>query len=309
MDFATALGLILSAAGVYFAWRQLRTTRPEAPAQRNVPPMTDQSAGSAFLASSESGLLAAIRERRRLRVGCLWYPPFVEFRHEGQNVVASGLYPMMLQYVAAQDSLHVEYEILRWDTAIQAVTTGKVDVVACVLQSGKRRESCDFVGTLYRVGVGGVVCADQDRVRRHEDLSDPNVRIAVTKGEIGWEYAIRYLMLEEQFYRFTVIEDAQITRMMEFVVSREVDVAIADSLSCAQYVERARADGVYLRDVFAQSPLHVEDNSLMIAKGATDLRKWLSDGLIRARREPAVVALEEKIAVDYPSILIKSPTV
>jgi len=239
----------------------------------------------------------------------LWYPPFVEFRHEGQNVVASGLYPMMLEYVAAQDSLHVEYEILRWDTAIQAITTGKVDVVACVLQSGKRRKNCDFVGTLYRVGVGGVVRTDQDRVRRHEDLSDPNVRIAVTKGEIGWEYAVRYLMLEEQFYRFTVIEDAQITRMMEFVVSREVDVAIADSLSCAQYVERACAEGVHLRDAFAQSPLHVEDNSLMIAKGATDLKGWLSDGLIRARREAIVVTLEKKISADYPSILIKSPTV
>lgn len=255
------------------------------------------------------GILARIRRNGVLRVGCLWYPPFVEFTQEGETVLAKGLYPMMLEHISRQSGIHVEYQILRWDTAIEAVNENQVDIVACVLQSGKRRENCDFVGTLYRVGVGGVVRADQNKIRRHEDLANPDVRIAVTKGEIGWEYAERYLNLKRGLFRFTVVEDAQITRMMNLVASQDVDIALADSLSCAQYIERVRAQGTDLADTFAQDPLHVEDNSLMIAKEQDDLRGWLSERLRLARATPEIVAIEARIASQYPDVLIKVPTV
>lgn len=307
MDVITASTLVLSAAGVYFAWRQVQLARLSRRQQGLSSGAIPDS--NPTQASSPSDILANVRQRGVLRVGCLWYPPFVEFTQEGEKVVAKGLYPTMLELIASQSGIRLEYHILRWDMAIEAVSHCQVDVVACVLQSGKRRAHCDFVGTLYRVGVGGVVRADQKKIKRHEDLTKPEVRIAVTKGEIGWEYAERYLRLQQGLFRFTVVEDAQITRMMNLVSSHDVDVALADSLSCSQHVDHARAEGTDLVDIFASVPLHVEDNSLMIAKGQNDLSRWLSEGLRWARATPEAIVIEERIAQEYPDVLTKVPTV
>jgi ABC-type amino acid transport substrate-binding protein len=304
---ATLVGVPLTAAGVYFGWRQVQIAhsgRGKREAKSEATPDTNHT-----VLAGAPDILASVRAKGVLRVGCLWYPPFVEFTQQGEKVVANGLYPSMIECMAAQSGLHVEYQILRWDTAIEAVNQRQVDIAACVLQSGKRRANCDFVGTLYRVGVGGVARADSKKIRRHEDLANPELRIAVTKGEIGWEYAERYLSLQQGLSRFTVVEDTQITRMMNLVAWHDVDVALADSLSCAQHVERARDQGTDLVDVFASAPLHIEDNSLMIAKNQDDLKRWLSESLRWARATPEVIALEDQIARRYPNVLIKVATV
>lgn len=307
MDIVTIVsvaGVVVGAAGTYFGWKQVQITR--AGKVLEVSPVRVISDRTAIVLSSK---LASILSNRVLRVGCLWYPPFIEFDQHDAPVRATGLYPMILEHIARQTGIRIEYQILRWDTAIEAVSLHQVDVVACVLQSGKRRDNCDFVGTLYRVGVGGVVRAEQNKITKHHDMARSDVRIAVTKGEIGWEYAERYLNLKQGLFRFTVIEDTQITRMMNLVASQDVDIALADALSCAQYVERARTQGTALMDVFAKVPLHVEDNSLMIAKNQDELREWLSVGIRWARSTPEVVALEASIASQYPEVLIKVATV
>jgi ABC-type amino acid transport substrate-binding protein len=310
MNFATVstiVAIVLSVAGVYFAWKQVQIARSTRTGQEDAALGESPDSSSSTL-KRRTDVLADIRENGVLRVGCLWYPPFIEFTQQGEKVVAKGLYPTMLDHVASQNGLHVEYQILRWDIAIEAINRRQVDVVACVLQSGKRRESCDFCGSLYRVGVGGVVRADQEKIKRHEDLTNPELRIAVTKGEIGWEYAERYLNPKQGLFRFTVVADTEITRMMNLVVSRDVDIALADSLSCAQYIEHARAEGNNLLDIFASFPLHVEENSLMIAKDQDDFRCWLSEGLYLARSMPGVIAMEEQISKQWPCVLIKVPT-
>lgn len=266
-------------------------------------PQIDQTPGEA--GPPEKGPNNALREIRRrgsLRVGCLSYPPFIDFTVKGRVVTARGLYARMLEHVAGTAGVGLEYSVLRWDTAIRAVTSRQVDLAVCVLQSRERRKSCDFCGTLYRVGVGGVVKCTQRKIRRHEDLKKPGVTVAVTKGEIGWEYAVNYLALEEQYTRFTVVEHTRITQMMNLVQTGEVDVAIADSLSCAQYIARS---GGSLRDVFLKSPLHVEENSAMIAQNEPELKAWLTAGFKSARGLPKVQQLEQAIGSDYDGVLMR----
>ena len=246
--------------------------------------------------------LGEIQRRGVLRVGCLSYRPFIDFTVKGQAVTARGLYVCMLEHIAEQAELKLKYTVLRWDNAINAVTSGRVDLAVCVLQSRERRKSCDFSGTLYRVGVGGVVQSGQRKIRRHEDLKKPTVTIAITKGEIGWEYAMQYLALEEQYERFTVVEHTHITQMMNLVKSGQVDVAIADSLSCAQYI--AGSD-TRLRDVFVKNPLHVEDNSVMIAQNEPELRAWLTTGFKAARSLSRVQQIEKEIGQEYKGVLMR----
>jgi ABC-type amino acid transport substrate-binding protein len=306
MDIITLVGVAAGVVGTaftgYFGWKQSK------PADKNSGDNSlsrSSESNEPILGKHEENLLVRIRSKGILRVGCLWYPPFVEYVKKGDVVHATGLYPSMFEHTAAKEGIRVEYKILKWDNAISAIENHQVDVVACVLDSINRREKCDLVGALYRIGVGGVVRIDQKKIRKSSDLEQPSLRIAITKGEIGWEYCERYLNLEEDFARYTVIEDTQITKMMQLVSSGDVDIAIADSLSCAQYVSQAKAKGVYLEDIFAFSPLHVEDNCLMIAKDQTEFRTWLSKGFREARLSNEVRKLEERIVAKYPDIVFK----
>lgn len=142
----------------------------------------------------------------------------------------------------------------------------------------------------------------QRKIRRHEDLQKQKVTIAVTKGEIGWDYAMTYLSLEKEFFRFTVVEHTRITQMMNLVSTGEVDIALADSLSCAQFV---RQSGGALCDVFSRRPLHVEENSVMIPKNEIDFKVWLTKGFRSARMLPDVEQHEKAILREYKDILFR----
>lgn len=89
---------------------------------------------------------------------------------------------------------------------------------------------------------------------------------------------------------------------MNLVKTGEVDVAIADSLSCAQYIARSAGS---LRDVFLRNPLHVEDNSVMIAQNEPELQLWLTTGFKSARTLPKVERLEKAIGHEYDGILMR----
>jgi ABC-type amino acid transport substrate-binding protein len=117
-----------------------------------------------------------------------------------------------------------------------------------------------------------------------------------TKGEIGWKYAVDYLDLDKDFARFTVVEHIDIRHMMQLVATGDVDVAIADSLSCAQYISRSNST---LRDAFLNCPLQVENNSLMILKSEPTFRDWLNSGLRTIRLDSAIQAEEKQIFTQY----------
>lgn len=304
-------GLIVTAAGSYYTYLSYRKRNRDSidllshEEEATVP--HSELAGPSILSNvrpkpGRQSVLDEVLKEKRLRVGCLSYPPFIDFVIRGTDTIGQGLYATMLEHLASEADLELEYSPLRWDNAISAITTRQVDLAVCVLQSRERRNSCDFAGTLYRVGVGGVMRQGQRKIRRHEDLQKQKVTIAVTKGEIGWDYAMTYLSLEKEFFRFTVVEHTRITQMMNLVSTGEVDIALADSLSCAQFV---RQSGGALCDVFSRRPLHVEENSVMIPKNEIDFKVWLTKGFRSARMLPDVEQHEKAILREYKDILFR----
>ena len=277
---------LVTIVGVYYARKQwLLSKRDE---------VTDNGARD---------VLEMIKTSRLLRVGCLWYPPFVEYKIGRESVEASGFYPDILTALAKSQGIGVRFSVLKWHEAIDALERHDVDVVACVLKSAERRASCDFAGTVFRVGVGAVVQQAQTKIRDHGDLARDDVSIAVTKGEIGWTYATENLELAANPVRFTVLEDTNIQTMMSLVEKGIVDCALADSLSCAQFIEASSGGAQPLLDVFATNSIHVEDNSLMIAQDNHDLAEWLETGIGGLRTLPAIKLREQEIERLYPGIL------
>lgn len=296
MEIAIALiTILLTTVGVYYTREQVMAQRRER-----------SSIGGETLTlakTSSKDVLKKIKAKKLLRVGCLWYPPFVEYVTKEESVMASGLYPEILIALAKNQGISVQFFVLKWHEAIEALNNSKIDVVACVLKSADRRANCDFVGTIFRVGVGGVVRLGQKKIQTLRDLARNDISIAVTKGEIGWTYATENLGLPKYPLRFTVLEDKNIQTAMSLVEKGVVDCALADSLSCAQFIENATGGLQPLSDVFKTTPIHVEDNALMVAKGNHDFVEWLESGIDEIRSQPSVKLFERQIETQYSGIL------
>lgn len=288
------VSILLTIIGVYYAREQVIVQRRE---RLSAPKVT-----------FAKNVLEKIKTEKLLRVGCLWYPPFVEYRIEQKIVIASGLYPDILKTLGESQDINVQFFILKWHEAIDALSTGKVDVVACVLKSADRRANCDFAGTVFRVGVGAVVRSGQKKIHTHGDLVKDDISIAVTKGEIGWTYAKENLGLLKNSGKFTILKDKSIQTMMSLVEKGIVDCALADSLSCAQFIGSAIENQQLLSDIFAATPIHVEDNALMVAKDNPDFVDWLESGINEIRMQPEINILEHQIATQYPNILHRAST-
>lgn len=286
------MALALGVPAVYYAREQLREVRKPAALPSARTPV-------------EMNALQRIQAGQPLRVGCLWYPPFVDYTTESGAVNAYGLYPTILASLATSEHVQISYSVLKWHEAIESLERREVDVVACVLKSAERRSRCDFAGTIFRVGVGAVVRRGQSKIKDHGDLARLDVSIAVTKGEIGWTYARDDLELDASDSRLTVLEDKKIQTMMSLVATGDVDCALGDSLSCAQFIQSSGMVGT-LEDVFASNPIHVEDNCLMVAKGSPEFREWLAAGVQRIRAAPAIRHLEQTIEMRYRGVLRRS---
>ena len=287
----TIVAILVATAGVYYSRKQ------------SITPRRDRLNSDEVLSNESRSVLDKIQSSKLLRVGCLWYPPFVEYKIVRNSIEASGFYPDILTALAKSQGIRVQFSVLKWHEAIDALGCRDVDIVACVLKSAERRASCDFAGTIFRIGVGAVVQSEQIKIKDHGDLARDDVSIAVTKGEIGWTYATENLELTANPVRFTVFEDTNIQTMMALVEKGTVDCALADSLSCAQFIEASNDGAQPLLDIFATNPIHVEDNSLMIAKDNRDLADWLESGINALRTLPAIKLREQEIETMYPGIL------
>lgn len=283
------VGLVGTVWGLFYARASLLEARrpPSLPRAVDIPPLD---------------VMSRVRTDKVLRVGCLWYPPFVDYTIDGDVVNGYGLYPTILATLANSEQIKIKYSVLKWHEAISSIENGLVDVVACVLKSGERRKHGDFAGTIFRVGVGAVVKRGQSKIGDHGDLARPDVSIAVTKGEIGWTHATEDLGINPSSSRLTVLEDKRIQTMMALVDSGDVDCALADSLSCAQFIQNSGMTET-LEDIFCANPVHVEDNCLMLAKGNLAFRDWLSAGIRSVRTTPEIRQLEFAIENRYRGIL------
>lgn len=290
--FGIIVGAIVGIGGLVIAYWQLELARQAKQSSGNTSTETHRK----WPGDSERKLGAG----DVLKVGCLRYPPFVDYDLKRDGVRAWGLYPTILTTMAEEDGFRLEYIPLKWHEVVPSLSNGKVDLVMCVLRSSERRKYGAFVGTIFRVGVGGVARRGQTKIRSYADLSRDDVTIAVTKGEIGWSYAVGDLGLDRH-PKLTVVEDASIQKMMGLVLSGEVDCALADALSCAQFISSNPVPP--LEDVFSGRPIHVEDNALMLSAERTGLAQYLQARIQQVRTSAKVRGLEREIEAEYEDVL------
>jgi ABC-type amino acid transport substrate-binding protein len=247
---------------------------------------------------ASAGRLHEVLKRGVLRCGCIKHPPLCDFEFQGRTPRFSGLYVEMARAVGKNVGIEVEFAPVDWSELRDAFQPPlNLDLVMSILESRERRTFADFTAFFYSVGVGAIVKRGDERFQKASDLKGEDVCVVVTKGEIGWEYAVRELRLPRQ--NLTILESSDLTKMAALVVRGEADVVICDDVTCATMEQ----ENPELQRIFKNRPLYLCNNAIMVPKNEPALAEWVQTEFERARESQEIREMEEAI-FDAPDMLL-----
>ncbi len=224
-----------------------------------------------------------------LRCGCVKHPPLADFSLGAEEWEFEGLYVEMAYAVQTLEQIEVALTPIDWSELNRAFDEKELDLVLSVFETRQRASFGDFVCPFYRIGVSGVTQSLSDKVVEPIDLQRSDVTVVVTRGEAGWESAVVDLRIPR--HRLLVIESSDLGDMMDYVVTGRADVAICDDVTCNGCVTTRPG----LRRVFADQPLNLCSNSIMVPKGDPVFASWIDDRFSKARHHPDVLHREATV--------------
>jgi ABC-type amino acid transport substrate-binding protein len=245
--------------------------------------------------------LKRILETRSLTVGVPHYPPLVDFKGEGDKIQSYGLYFEMLEIIAKKYELHLELCSYSLSTCVDAITNNEFDIALSVFKTISRAKRADFTAALHLVNVTGVGRIEDNRVQTLADLQNERIRIVVAKGEIGEEILCDYIEIENINERLIEVGTDNISEIITLVATGVADIAVADSLSCHNYL--STYGGNTLKHLFRDNPLYICPNAIMIPIGQNVLRDWLNREFREARNNPYIVRSESQILRELKGII------
>jgi len=236
--------------------------------------------------SASQSVLATIKQTGRLKACYIKYPPFVI--QDPRSDKLSGYFIDLMAAIAKEGSFTVDYEETNWGTMITALQTGKCDVIVSgVFPTILRAKEVTFATPLLYVGLSGVTRKNDTRFKSAADLTQNGLMIAVTSGEVGDEYAKRFL----PDAKVTVMQTEDISRPMLEVLTGRADIALGDSLTACRFA-KAHPEA---KDVFADSPLRVYGTTFMVRRGDPE---W-TDFLNIAIGEMELSGVTDKLEAQY----------
>lgn len=254
-------------------------------------------------AKNLNSALSNVLERKTLKVGCIPYPPFINYQRTGKkHSIDEGYYKTLFDALGRENGLEIEYIPVRNDWSLDYLQSNKVDVIACLLRTPERIRKADFAITLHTVSMNGVSRSDDLRIQEKEHLRRDDVRVIAVEGESGQE-ALRDYGISKETSPLQLIETDDVSSIFKMVQAGLADVAISDGLACLEYMNSEEGEGCNLRLLFEENPLLVSACGLMIKAEEPDLKKWLFEEVTKAREIPAVLTAENALISEYGQVV------
>lgn len=238
--------------------------------------------------SGRASALDRIKREKVIHAGYIKYPPFVEVEPSAGR--PSGYFIDLMEQVRTfmGRDIRIDYEETAWGTMVSGIQSGRFDVVVSgIFSTIPRSMEVTFPKPLLYVGLSGVARRGDTRFMSAEDLKKPGLTIAVTAGEVGHEYAQRFL----PDAKLIVIDTPDITRPMLEVLAGRADIGLADSMSCFNFVAAHAAQAVHLFDT---RPLYVYATTVMIPRGDPDWKDFLDQAFMFLQNSGLTQELEGK---------------
>lgn len=244
--------------------------------------------------------LERITSSKILRAGTVKHPPLSDFEMTKGQVIFSGYYVELCKSVCETNDITPQFVAVDWaDIPYKVFNQMDLDLVLSVFETVQRLDGGDFTSCFHKVRLTGLTNSQNTKVSDVNDLYKDDVRIVVTRGEAGWEYVTRELKVPR--HRLIIVENSNITEMMDYVLTGRVDVAICDEVSCQEYAKNNRK----VKHLFKNNEIFICKNCIMVPKDDKEFRDWVNLEFRKSRNVPQLLELEEKILSDPEKLIRK----
>lgn len=253
--------------------------------------------------SSEETKSSHWKAPKRIVVGCIPFPPFMNYEKNGKEYIYSGLFYEVFQLIGELHEIEIIYKPIQNEESINLLEDTKVDCIACLFKTFERAKRFDFASCFYTVSVGGIVRKDEERIKVQSDLVNPEITVAVVKGEVGSEIVKETFKINKDTKRLMELETCNVGSVASLVETEMVDIAITDNMTCKLYLEEHKGAKKRLEQIFVDYPLYLGQVGLMIRTKESDFREWIEDRMKSILKLPQIKQKEIEITEDYKGII------
>lgn len=212
-----------------------------------------------------------IMQTGRIRVGYISYPP--SFIKDPNTGAYSGIFNEVLQQAAASLELKVDYtEELGWATMVEAVSSGRVDLVCTgIWPTAGRARRAEFTAPIYFSSIRAYSRKDDNRFDGNLTLANRSgIRIATIDGEMT------SIIARSDFPSATgssLPQNTDISQVLLEVTTGKADMTFVEVAVAEAFLEKNPHS---VRAVANVQPVRVFPNVLMVGKGQFRLLSMLN---------------------------------
>lgn len=243
-------------------------------------------------AGDEQTTLDRVEKTKTLTAGYIAYPPSFIVDPNSQNF--SGISHDVLAAAAAERGWTIDFaEELGWGSMIEAVNSGRVDIIATAIwPTEARSEKADFLTPIYLSVVKAYVRSDDDRFDGNLSMvDDENIRISVIDGEMSATIAESDYPNAKQV-SLTQMND--VSQVLLQLTTNKADITFVEPAIALEFLAKNPGS---IREVADIDPVRVFTNNFMVKKGDTELEIALNEtisGLIMSGKVDEIIDRYEK---------------
>ena len=223
--------------------------------------------------TTEDAYARMIRDGR-IRVAYISYPPsFIKDPNSGNF---SGIFHEVVQQMGKNLDVRIDYtEEVAWGTMIEAINSGRVDLVCTGLwPTPARGKLADFTAPLYYSTVRAYTRADNSKYDGNLALiNDPTTRIAAVDGEMS------SIIAKDDFAKAQMDglpQSTDVSQVLLEVATNKADVTFVEPAVAMEYIKNNPGK---IKEVANIRPLRVFPNVFMVGKGEDRFRSTLNTAI------------------------------
>jgi ABC-type amino acid transport substrate-binding protein len=233
--------------------------------------------GCRFADSSNTNTKSAydkVLESKTLKVGYLSYPP--GFIKDPNTKQLSGIFHDVLAEAGRNLELDVQFsEEVGWGTMIEALKTGRVDVIcAPIWPTSQRGKQADFTIPLYFSPVKAYTKMGNNKFDNNlSGINSKQIKIATLDGEMS------SIISKFDFPKAkteAISQNSDVSQLLLNVANGKADITFVEPVIAHDFVKNNQNK---IKEVQGIKPLRVFPNVMMLSKGEVKLTSTLNTAI------------------------------